>query len=216
MCFVELATPMSGSIRGILHRSRLSFPRESDTSLFPNRSLLCLIRCNHILIDISQNKLHSLRKIRHISHLKLGPIPQEKHHVSIPKQPLDRSDLHDIGVHNLCHILSSDTGCYSDTTIGNLVPDPGLACPCRGGGDDSDDCDDGEGGGKGFGDGGWTLVEGFFGSEGGGGFGGSCGGGVTALSFSSLGLGSPPTHLLHGIKRLISLFSIDISHKCGL
>lgn len=160
-CFDSIHVKTPSFCRANLHIS-------TDITLGP-------VHIHNFLINISQNKVHGLRKVRDIPHLELGTIPQKEDNVSVSKQSLDRSDLNHIGVDNLCHVLSVDTGGHSDTTVGDLISDPGLTGPCGGGGDDSDDGDDGEGGCEGFGDGGRSLVEGFLGGEGGGSLSGGSG-----------------------------------------
>mmetsp|Transcript_17110 Transcript_17110/g.37099 ORF Transcript_17110/g.37099 Transcript_17110/m.37099 type:complete len:260 (+) Transcript_17110:2386-3165(+) len=181
----------------------------SDISLVP-------IHLDNILIHIPQNKFHRLLKIRHVPHLKFGPIPQKEHHIPISKQPLDSPNLHNIRIHNLCHILPLNTTRDANTTIGNLVSYPRLTCPCGCSGNDSYYGEDGDCGSDGFGDGGGSFVEGFFGGECGGCFGGGGGGGGVAFSFTAFDLSSTLPHHLDSIKRLISLFCrwSNICYKC--
>mmetsp|Transcript_15974 Transcript_15974/g.27222 ORF Transcript_15974/g.27222 Transcript_15974/m.27222 type:complete len:210 (+) Transcript_15974:95-724(+) len=195
------------------------FVRNNAYLLGTNITLLLVHLC-HILINISQNKLNRLLEVWHIPHFELGSIPQEQDHVSIPEQSLDRSDLHNVGVDNLGHVLSANARGDAHAAVGDSVSYPGLTGPCGRGRNDSHNSDDGEGGGECFRDGRGTLVEGFFRGKCGGRFGrGGCGGGVTSLSLSSLGLGSTPSHLLNSIKCLIRLVrrsSVNISNECGL
>lgn len=147
------------------------------------------VHVRHVLAHIPQNEPNRLVKVRHVPHLELRPISKEEDHVAIAEQSLHGANLHHVGVHDLGHILPANAGRHADATVGNRVPNPRLARPRGGGGDDADDGEDGDGRGDGLGDGGRSLVECFFGREGGEGFGWGCGRcRFSALSFPSLGL----------------------------
>mmetsp|Transcript_21968 Transcript_21968/g.32081 ORF Transcript_21968/g.32081 Transcript_21968/m.32081 type:complete len:213 (+) Transcript_21968:47-685(+) len=135
-------------------------------SLRPGNITLLLVLSGNILVNLLQDKLHSFFKIRNIPHFKLGTISQESNHISISEQSLDSPNFNNIGVDNLCHVISGKSRGDANTTGGDLVSYPGLTCPCSCGGDDSNDGKDRDGGYDGLSDGWRSLEKGFFWCEG--------------------------------------------------
>ena len=162
-------------------------PPSSPNSLRPNVTLR-LVHPHHVLVNILQHEIDGFREVRDVPHLELCPVSKEKDHVAIAEQSLDGAYLHDVGVHNLGHVLPPDSGGDAYATVGDGVPNPRLSRPRSGGGDDADDGEDGYRRGDGLGDRGGTLVERLLGSEGGKCRGGGGRRGLATLSLPSLGL----------------------------
>jgi len=166
-------------------RSRSSPP---IPSLLRPHVALGLVQLHHVLVEVLTHEFHRLREVRDVPHLELGPVPEEEDHVPVPEKPLDRAHLHDVGVHDLGHVLPLYAGRDAYAAVGDGVPYPRLPGPGGRGGDYADDGKDGDGGCDRLGDGGGTLVERLLGSEGGERLGGGRGCRLAPLSLSSLGL----------------------------
>lgn len=166
-----------------------SSPPPIPSSLRRPHVALGLVQLHDVLVEILTHEFHRLREVRDVPHLELGPVPQEENHVPVTEKPLDRPDLHDVGVHDLGHVLPLYARRDAYATVRDGVTHPRLSGPGGSGGDNADDGEDGDGGCDGLGDGGWTLVERFLGCEGCERLGGGCRCRLASLSLPSLGLG---------------------------
>jgi len=124
-------------------------------------SLLSVFRSN-VLVHLLQDELHCVVKVGNVAHLELGPIAEEGNQIAIAEQTLGRSELNDIGVNNLSHVLATDSRCYANPARGDLVTDPGLSGPGGCGGDDAHNGKDRHSGNNGLSDGRRALIEGLF------------------------------------------------------